>query len=61
LRRAPVSTLPPFERHPHPLRDVHTPVDPTPVDHHGDTRVGLEAGAQMPAELRSIAANDDEP
>ena len=57
-RRPPISRLPPLDRL---LRAPPAPLGLTSVEDHGDARIGPKALAQLPAEFRAIAADDDEP
>jgi hypothetical protein len=60
-RRPPISRLPPLDRYGSLLRAPPAPLGLTSVEDHGDARIGPKALAQLPAEFRAIAADDDEP
>jgi hypothetical protein len=61
LRRPPISRLPPLDRYGSLLRAPPAPLGLTSVEDHGDARIGPKALAQLPAEFRAIAADDNEP
>jgi hypothetical protein len=61
LRHAPISPSPPLDRQAKRLRAPHTPLGLTSVKNHGDSRIGLEALAQMPPEFSSLTPDHDEP
>ena len=61
FRHAAVPQSPTLERQGASRRGQHPSIGPPPVQNHRDARIGLEALTQVPAEVRSIAANQDEP
>ena len=61
FRPAAVPQSPTLERQGASRRGQRPSIGPPPVQNHRDARIGLEALTQVPAEVRSIAANQDEP
>ncbi len=60
-RRAPIAPAAALRSHGGPRRGRPPPLELTPVEDHGDSRVVAEALGQLLAELRAIAADHHEP